>query len=251
MNSSVCRVCSANEFCPVSGFHLSFPSNARTGRVTFPFSSENAFLRVLDTRYASGGDVVYYYNMGSLGCHQHGIEVPRISSDAVLYTLMFDYFISSNSTMLPLFGSVTGSSVSTPLVVDRSSSFSGSWGFYGGCDALTIRVSVSVAVSGISLGKWISGSTTADVAIYVIRGSSTSGAVLANRQLTSVQLNTGSIVPLMFEQPVQLEPSTDYTLALRMVGNMVHERMSNGLTLIDTGKTIVEYRDCHHQRTVA
>jgi hypothetical protein len=40
-----------------------------------------------------------------------------------------------------------------------------------------------------------------------------------------VALNTGGVVPLMLEQPVQLAPDTDYTLVLRMQGDMKHERV--------------------------
>jgi hypothetical protein len=40
-----------------------------------------------------------------------------------------------------------------------------------------------------------------------------------------IVLNTGGVVPLMLEQPVQLAPDTDYTLVLRMQGDMKHERV--------------------------
>jgi hypothetical protein len=33
-----------------------------------------------------------------------------------------------------------------------------------------------------------------------------------------VVMNTGGVVPLMLEQPVQLAPGTDYTLVLRIKG---------------------------------
>ena len=108
--------------------------------------------------------------------------------------------------------------------VNRTVSYSaGGFAFGGSCDALTISVSAPVAVSGVSLCPWKSGSTSSDVDIYVIEGSSTSGRVLAHRLLRDVQLNTGGIVPLMLEQPVQLAAAADYTLVLRMQGGMTHE----------------------------
>jgi hypothetical protein len=84
-------------------------------------------------------------------------------------------------------------------------------------------VSAPASVCGISLCKWISGSSTGNVDVYVIEGLSTSGRVLAHRLLPDVVLNTGSVVPLMLEQPAQHAPDTDYTLVLRMKGSMLHE----------------------------
>jgi hypothetical protein len=121
--------------------------------------------------------------------------------------------------------------------VNRTVSYSagGTWGFgCGGCDALTISVSAPVAVSGVSLCPWQSGSTSGDVDIYVIEGSSTSGRVLAHRLLRDVQLNTGGIVPLMLEQPVQLAAAADYTLVLRMQGGMAHQHCPNASTSISS-----------------
>jgi hypothetical protein len=113
------------------------------------------------------------------------------------------------------------------VTLNRASTFSGTWGFSNGAaDALTISVSASVAVSGISLCKWNSGSSTGNVDVYVIEGPGTSGRVLAHRLLPDVVLNTGGVVPLMLEQPVQLAPDTDYTLVLRMQGDMSHEHVS-------------------------
>ena len=99
---------------------------------------------------------------------------------------------------------------------------------------MTISVSAPVAVSGVSLCPGSSGSTSGDVDIYVIEGPSTNGRVLAHRLLRGVQLNTGGMVPLMLEQPVDLVPRSDYTLALRMVGNMQHERLSSAVTSVES-----------------
>jgi hypothetical protein len=104
----------------------------------------------------------------------------------------------------------------------------------GGCDAVCINTDKPVVVSGISLCPWRRGSTSADVSIYVIEGSSSSGRVLAQRLLHNVQLDAdhgtagmrwaiGAPVPLMFEHPIHLEPERDYTLALQMQGDMVHD----------------------------
>lgn len=114
------------------------------------------------------------------------------------------------------------------VAVCRTFIFGGGYRFIGGgCDALCINADKPVAVSGISLCNWASGSTSGDVSIYVIEGSSTSGRVLAHRKLLAVQLHVprylrGMGIPLMFEHPVHLEPATDYTLALRMLGDMEH-----------------------------
>jgi hypothetical protein len=112
------------------------------------------------------------------------------------------------------------------VTLNRSATSTGSWSFSSGADALTISVSAPASVCGISLCKWISGSSTGNVDVYVIEGLRTSGRVLAHRLLPDVVLNTGSVVPLMLEQPVQLAPDTDYTLVLRMQGDMQHERLS-------------------------
>jgi hypothetical protein len=61
----------------------------------------------------------------------------------------------------------------------------------GGCDAVCINADRPVAVSGISLCSWQSGSTSGDVSIFVIQGSSTSGRILAHRELHAVQLDYG------------------------------------------------------------
>jgi hypothetical protein len=106
----------------------------------------------------------------------------------------------------------------------------------GGCDAVCINADRRVAVTGISLCSWRSGSTSGDVSIYVIQGSSTGGRILSQRELRAVQLDYGSglglqhgVIPLMFEHPVYLEPANDYTLALCMRGDMVHEFCACGL----------------------
>jgi len=122
--------------------------------------------------------------------------------------------------------------------INRCTSFgSGCYSFGGPCDALSIRVSSPVSVSGISLCKWVSGPTSGDVDVYVIQGSDTGGTVLAHCLLRGVQLNTGAIVPLMLEQPVQLAPAMDYTLALRMQGDMQHERCLGGFSTSITSAT--------------
>jgi nucleoid-associated protein YgaU len=118
--------------------------------------------------------------------------------------------------------------------VNRSRNFEDGWGFSGSIDALTISVSSVVAVSGISLCQWISGSTSANVDVYVIEGSSTSGRVLVHEVLRDVQLNTGAVIPLMLQQPVQLVPNADYTLALRMQGGMTHQKCQQCLGSIQS-----------------
>ena len=99
---------------------------------------------------------------------------------------------------------------------------------------MTISVSAPVAISGISLGKWQSGTEAADVDVWVIEGAATGGRVLAHRLLRAVQLNTGGIVPLMLEQPVDLVPRSDYTLALRMQGDMQHQTLSAAGTSVES-----------------
>ncbi len=119
--------------------------------------------------------------------------------------------------------------------VNRAVSYYDGWAFDGGgCDALTISVSAPVAVSGVSLCPWSSGSTSSDVDIYVIEGPSTNGRVLAHRLLRGVQLNTGGIVPLMLEQPVQLAAAADYTLVLRMEGEISHQYCQRSSTSISS-----------------
>lgn len=114
--------------------------------------------------------------------------------------------------------------------VNRSQNCSGGWCFGNDAiDALTISVSSVVAVSGISLCKWVSGSTSANVDVYVIEGSSTSGHVLVHEVLRDVQLNTRATIPLMLQQPVQLAPNADYTLALKIQGGMQHASCEQGL----------------------
>jgi hypothetical protein len=110
------------------------------------------------------------------------------------------------------------------VTLNRSATSKGSWSFSGPADALTISVSAPASVCGISLCEWISGSSTGNVDVYVIDGPRTSGRVLAHRLLPDVALNKK--VPLMLEQPVQLAPDTDYTLVLRMQGDMRHEQVS-------------------------
>ena len=124
------------------------------------------------------------------------------------------------------------------VVMGRGYQFTG-----GGCDAICISADRRVAVTGISLCSWQSGSTSGDVSIYVIQGSSTSGRILAHRELHAVQLDYGDgrglgwgVIPLMFERPVHLEPANDYTLALRMQGDMVHEFCASGLPSIKFDK---------------
>ena len=99
---------------------------------------------------------------------------------------------------------------------------------------MTISVSAPVAISGISLGKWESGTAAADVDVWVIEGAATGGRALAHRLLRAVQLNTGGIVPLMLEQPVDLVPRSDYTLALRMRGDMRHQSLSATGTSVES-----------------
>ena len=120
------------------------------------------------------------------------------------------------------------------VVMGRGYQFTG-----GGCDAICINADRPVAVSGISLCSWQSGSASGDVSIYVIQGSSTSGRILAHRELHAVQLDYGDgrglasgVIPLMFERPVYLEPANDYTLALRMLGDTVHEFCVTGVPSI-------------------
>ncbi len=56
--------------------------------------------------------------------------------------------------------------------------------------------------------------------------------VLAHRLLRDVQLNTGGIVPLTLEQPVQLAAAAHYTLALYMKVGMNHQRCNGASTSI-------------------
>jgi hypothetical protein len=87
-----------------------------------------------------------------------------------------------------------------------------SWGYWGQTDAITFQVNKAIGLSGVSFCKWISGPTHSDFKISIIEGTSTNGRVLATRVLKDVKLDTGNIIPLMFERPFQLLPGTAYTV---------------------------------------
>jgi hypothetical protein len=114
------------------------------------------------------------------------------------------------------------------------------WGYGGATDAVTFQVNKVIGISGISFCKWMSGPTHSNVEINLIEGSSTNGRILATRVLSQVQLNTGNIIPLMFERPLTLAPFTAYTVTATMKqSGMLTQHMpsaptsvtANGLTL--------------------
>jgi hypothetical protein len=109
--------------------------------------------------------------------------------------------------------------------IDRSTNMVPAWGYGGSTDAVTFQVNKAIGISGISFCKWISGPTNSDVTISIIEGSSTNGRVIATRVLSQVKLDTGNIIPLMFEKPIKLSPFTAYTVTARMQSGMLTQHM--------------------------
>jgi len=123
--------------------------------------------------------------------------------------------------------------------IDRSTNMVPAWGYGGSTDAVTFQVSKAIGLSGISFCKWISGTTHSDVTITLIEGSSTNGRVLASRVLSQVKLDTGNIIPLMFERPVRLSPFTAYTVTAMMKGSMLTQHMPSAtITVSGAGLTL-------------
>jgi hypothetical protein len=107
------------------------------------------------------------------------------------------------------------------------------WGYGGSTDAVTFQVNKAIGISGISFCKWISGPTNSDVTISIIEGSSTNGRVIATRVLSQVKLDTGNIIPLMFEKPIKLSPFTAYTVTATMkTGGMLTQHMPSAPTSV-------------------
>jgi hypothetical protein len=127
------------------------------------------------------------------------------------------------------------------FAVDRFATMQPSWGYWGATDATTFQVNKAIGLSGVSFCKWISGPTHSDVKISIIEGTNTNGRVLATRVLKEVKLDTGKIIPIMFERPFMLSPGTAYTVTAFMMntGGIRTEHFSspsnsvtaNGLTL--------------------
>ena len=93
------------------------------------------------------------------------------------------------------------------------------WGYWGATDATTFKVSKAIGISGTSFCKWINGPTHSDITISIIEGPNTNGRVLATRVMKDVKLDTGNIIPLMFERPIMLSPGTVYTVTALMMKN--------------------------------
>lgn len=101
------------------------PGSASDNNVTFPINGTGTFIRLGYGQSFGGytiqpGDVVYKYNLGSNGCHYHGM-VASIPS-GVYATFTFDYYVSPGTTIENTYlanfenygGNALGGSISAP-----------------------------------------------------------------------------------------------------------------------------------------
>ena len=101
------------------------PGSASDNNVTFPINGNGTFIRLGYGQTFGGytiqpGDVVYKYDLGSNGCHYHGMVASIPTSTYATFT--FDYYVSPSTTIESTFlanfenygGNALGGSVSAP-----------------------------------------------------------------------------------------------------------------------------------------
>jgi hypothetical protein len=101
------------------------PGSASDNNVTFPINGTGTFVRLGYGQTFGGytiqpGDVVYKYDLGSNGCHYHGMVASIPTSTYATFT--FDYYVSPSTTIESTFlanfenygGNALGGSVSAP-----------------------------------------------------------------------------------------------------------------------------------------